>query len=354
METYPIVQKMLTNNMCYRLARKYKNGNPIGIMVHSNGTQGVPATSWPDRWNNLTTLKAVHAHVDATTVVQALPWNIQGWHAGGAANGTHLSVELSEPIVDSEASFTATWSRVIFLCVMWCKLYGITERGIIDHSEGHALGIASNHGDVKTDPNYNRVATKRGQGYFTRNGRTMDDFRAAVAAALRGEDNSGGDSNPGGDNSSGGGNPVPATPATVRLGDRGDAVKQAQTRLNVKGAALDVDGIFGAKTEAAVKAFQQKNSLLADGIVEARTWAALLSDASQPTQPEPLPHTILRGDVGPEVRKAQTLLNAKGATLTVDGAFGPNTDAAVRAFQKQKGLTVDGIVGPKTWTALLA
>lgn len=352
METYPIQQKMLTNNMCYRLARKYKNGRPIGIVIHSNGTQGVAATVWPDRWNNLTTLKAVHAHVDDTTIVQALPWDIQGWHAGGAANGTHLGVELSEPIVDSETSFMATWSRVIYLCVLWCRLYGITERGIIDHSEGHALGIASNHGDVKTDPNYNRVAAKRGQGYFTRNGRTMDDFRAAVAAALSGEDNSGGNDNPG-DNNSGGDNPGPAIPATVRLGDRGDVVKQAQTRLNVKGAALDVDGVFGAKTEAAVKVFQQKNSLLVDGIIGPKTWAALLSDASQPTQPEPLPRTILRGDVGPEVRRAQTLLNAKGAALQVDGVFGPKTEAAVRAFQKQKGLAVDGIVGPKTWTALL-
>jgi peptidoglycan hydrolase-like protein with peptidoglycan-binding domain len=39
--------------------------------------------------------------------------------------------------------------------------------------------------------------------------------------------------------------------------------------------------------------------------------------------------------------------------VAVDGIFGPETDAAVRAFQQEKGLAVDGIVGPQTWPALI-
>ncbi len=338
MQTYAIQQKMLTNNQCYKLARRYQNGRPTGIVIHSNGVQGVPAAAWPDRWNNPSTLKAVHAHIDERDIVQALPWDIQGWHAGGSANGTHLGVELSEPIVDTAENFAATWDRAVFLCVLWCRMYKINEHGIIDHSEAHALGLASNHGDVRTDPNYTRVPAKRGQGYFTRNGRTMNAFRAAVAAALAGSPP---DPNP------------PPLPRTIRNGDRGDEVTKAQTRLNQKGAALAVDGVFGPKTEAAARAFQRANGLVADGIIGPRTWAVLLDDASKPIPGKTIPRTIRRGDTGPEVRQAQTQLNRHGSALTVDGIFGPKTEEATRAFQKKNQLEVDGIIGPKTWAALL-
>jgi peptidoglycan hydrolase-like protein with peptidoglycan-binding domain len=53
------------------------------------------------------------------------------------------------------------------------------------------------------------------------------------------------------------------------------------------------------------------------------------------------------------VRTLQHLLRARHHAVTVDGIFGPETDAAVRAFQQEKGLAVDGIVGPQTWPALI-
>ena len=60
-----------------------------------------------------------------------------------------------------------------------------------------------------------------------------------------------------------------------------------------------------------------------------------------------------QGDQGHPVRTLQQLLRARGHVVTVDGIFGPLTDAAVRAFQQQKGLAVDGIAGPNTWSALI-
>ncbi|MGW6394424.1 peptidoglycan-binding domain-containing protein [Streptomyces sp. NPDC055103] len=65
--------------------------------------------------------------------------------------------------------------------------------------------------------------------------------------------------------------------------------------------------------------------------------------------------TVRNGDSGSAVKAVQVQLNRYGSGLTVDGAFGPGTDAKVRAFQQSKNLSpVDGIVGPATWQALVS
>jgi peptidoglycan hydrolase-like protein with peptidoglycan-binding domain len=71
---------------------------------------------------------------------------------------------------------------------------------------------------------------------------------------------------------------------------------------------------------------------------------------SDPIQPWPL---VQQGSQDHPVKTLQYLLGARGHPVTVDGIFGPVTDAAVRAFQQGKHLAVDGIVGPQTWTALI-
>lgn len=62
---------------------------------------------------------------------------------------------------------------------------------------------------------------------------------------------------------------------------------------------------------------------------------------------------VREGDQEHPVQTLQYLLRARGHSITVDGIFGPATDAAVRAFQQEKGLAVDGVVGPQTWSALI-
>jgi peptidoglycan hydrolase-like protein with peptidoglycan-binding domain len=61
---------------------------------------------------------------------------------------------------------------------------------------------------------------------------------------------------------------------------------------------------------------------------------------------------VRKGDRDHPVKALQYLLRARGHGLAVDGIFGPDTDAAVRAFQQQHGLAVDGVVGPKTGAAV--
>ncbi len=61
---------------------------------------------------------------------------------------------------------------------------------------------------------------------------------------------------------------------------------------------------------------------------------------------------ISYGSSGSDVKKLQEALNKNGYSLEVDGKFGPKTQAAVKSYQKKKGLKVDGVVGEKTWGSL--
>jgi peptidoglycan hydrolase-like protein with peptidoglycan-binding domain len=133
----------------------------------------------------------------------------------------------------------------------------------------------------------------------------------------------------------------------VRQGDRDHPVKTLQYLLRERGHTVTVDGIFGPKTDAAVRAFQHSAHLAVDGIVGPNTWSALIV-------------TVARGSTGDAVRGVQEEFQFRNLSgdpskgVQVDGIFGPKTDAAVRGFQRALGITVDGIVGPVTWRALVS
>ena len=114
------------------------------------------------------------------------------------------------------------------------------------------------------------------------------------------------------------------------------AVRALQHLLRFRGQTVTADGIFGPETDAAVRAFQAERHLVVDGKAGPNTWAAIIT-------------TVKKGSTGEAVRGAQVLL----VDVSVDGDFGPKTDAAVRTAQDGFGVTVDGIVGPVTWRALV-
>src|SRR5262249_58588641 len=71
---------------------------------------------------------------------------------------------------------------------------------------------------------------------------------------------------------------------------------------------------------------------------------------SDQIQPWPM---VKQGSQGHPVPALQYLLRDRGHHVTVDGIFGPKTEAAVEQFQIADQLRVDGIVGPQTWGALV-
>jgi peptidoglycan hydrolase-like protein with peptidoglycan-binding domain len=100
----------------------------------------------------------------------------------------------------------------------------------------------------------------------------FNKFHAPAGSAAGGQFTSGG-SGSGGK----GGKPAPTNAHPVGKGETGKRVSDLQARLNALGAKppLKVDGIFGPKTLAAVRAFQEAHGLKADGLVGPKTTAAL-------------------------------------------------------------------------------
>jgi peptidoglycan hydrolase-like protein with peptidoglycan-binding domain len=149
-------------------------------------------------------------------------------------------------------------------------------------------------------------------------------------------------------------------PTYMSLGQVDGCVATLQSLLTGHGYSLAIDRSFGPETLAAVKSYQTKAGLTADGIVGPDTKQALYRDvATTPGAPSPdnlysatCPEFMQVGEADGCVTELQSLLNSHGQHLVLDGIFGPATEYAVRCFQEALGLSVDGIVGPETKAAL--
>lgn len=119
-----------------------------------------------------------------------------------------------------------------------------------------------------------------------------------------------------------------------------------QARLRALGydVGMDgVDGLFGEDTHKAVELFQQRNGLLADGVVGENTWCELVESRYEPG--ERLLYLRIPPFRGADVIKLQRSLNCLGFNAgPEDGIFGSMTERAVLDFQKNAGLIMDGMV----------
>lgn len=127
--------------------------------------------------------KCVHAFIGklkdgSVATYQTLPWDIEGWHSGVGSLGRaksankngYIGFEICEDDLKGKDYFLAVYKEAVELCVYLCKQYGLTEKNIICHSEGHLKGIASCHADV--------------MHWFPKHGKSMDTFRADVKKGL--------------------------------------------------------------------------------------------------------------------------------------------------------------------------
>ncbi len=165
---------------------------------------------------------------------------------------------------------------------------------------------------------------------------------------------------------------------TMTVGSKGTEVRKLQQALIDLGFLQDkADGVFGPKTEDAVKSFQASQGLTVDGLAGTGTQSRLYSSAvSSPAatpalQSAPAPTaapaaqsagdslfggnyaTLRQGNAGSRVVLLQTcLIKLNYLDGKADGKFGSKTEKAVCAFQSDCKLTADGLAGKKTLTRL--
>ena len=184
-----ITESILINNPCYKAGKTIK---VKGLMLHSVGCPQPSATVFVKSWNTSSTKVCVHGFIDGNSgeVYQTLPWNYKAGHCGGNLNNSHIGIEMCEPACikyTSGSKFTCsdnakakeiverTYKSAVELFAYLCKEYDLNplEDGVIvSHSEGHARGVASNHGD----PEHLWKGLKMPY--------TMDGFRKDVQAAM--------------------------------------------------------------------------------------------------------------------------------------------------------------------------
>ncbi len=184
-----LYKAMLTHNDCYLRGRTIR---PQGVMVHSTGANnpylrryvapddGRLGTPSSRHWNQSGVGACVHAMIGkaadgSVCTYQTLPWNMRGWHCGRSGNDTHIAFEICEDSLTDKGYFQATYQAAVELTAYLCKRFGLNPLAdgvVLCHSEGYARGIASNHADVLH--------------WWRKFGVSMDDFRADVAAALKG------------------------------------------------------------------------------------------------------------------------------------------------------------------------
>ena len=184
-----IVQAYATKNRCYQVSAPL---TPQGIMLHSIGVPQPNAAVMARYYNQYQPggqSVCVHGFIQRDgTYYHTLPYTMRAWHCGGAANATHIGIEMTEPAsiaytggaswrdLDpsaTEAHVRGTYAAAVELFAQLCTQYALDplEDGvIISHAEGAARGVASAH----ADPTH----------LWREFGLTMDGFRADVAAKM--------------------------------------------------------------------------------------------------------------------------------------------------------------------------
>ena len=364
--------KMLNTTYGYRTygilrtcAAEHGEGRALDWMINANDPTQLALANAITRWLSATDSKGRPGAMARRFGINYIIWNRQMWRAydpgrgwapyyGVSPHTDHIHISFNW---DGARMRSSWWSGVAVTTPLTGPSYTppppvpvITASGypyLVQGATGPDVALAQKVIGVTADGSFGPITASALAAWQTRNGvpatKALDNATWSKMVALKLI-------------------PARANPLSqyvntvLRLGSTGEAVKALQKALG----GLVVDGSYGPLTEARVKAFQQSKGLTVTGVTDAKVWNALIAGSTTTTAPtttttvHPLTKyvgvTLKLWSRGEAVSALQKYIGG----LTVDGSYGPLTEARVKAYQKSKGMAVTGVTDAAVWKALIA
>jgi len=318
----------IVKDACIYITSSKVSGSNTFVQVKYRASDGSTATGWVCQSDGRNTYVKVLSTDQAKSKFKVSSGNLPS-----KAVGTFTAAERKASAANSDTTYIRENSSGATVSKVQTELKAL----------GYYYGQITGNAGPKTV-----AAIKSFQG---KNGLTADGIAgpqtiAKIDAAYEAK---GGSSSGSGSSASG-----------LKLNSKGTDVRNLQQDLTTLGYYwAEITGNFGAKTETAVKRFQEENGLTADGVAGTKTLnaiaAAVARKGGTPASGGSAGTTLKLNSQGTKVSQLQTDLKQLGYYYAeITGNFGAKTEAAVKAFQKAKGLTADGVAGTKTLNAIAA
>ena len=318
----------IVKDACIYITSSKASGSNTFVQVKYRASDGSTATGWVCQSDGRNTYVKVLSTDQAKSKFKVSSGNLPS-----KAVGTFTAAERKASAANSDTTYIRENSSGATVSKVQTELKAL----------GYYYGQITGNAGPKTV-----AAIKSFQG---KNGLTADGIAgpqtiAKIDAAYEAK---GGSSSGSGSSASG-----------LKLNSKGTDVRNLQQDLTTLGYYwAEITGNFGAKTETAVKRFQEENGLTADGVAGTKTLnaiaAAVARKGGTPASGSSAGTTLKLNSQGTKVSQLQTDLKQLGYYYAeITGHFGERTEAAVKAFQKAKGLTADGVAGTKTLNAIAA